>query len=83
MDAFDPADYEALLRRWKKRLGTAVLLFALLFLNHLRDIAVAQVEQHAQQVTTEFLKVMLPETSPNLAPIPAPAPTPKQAGPKE
>jgi hypothetical protein len=84
MDAFDAADYEALLpRRWKKRIATAVLLSALLFPNQLRDIFVPQVERHAQHLTAEFPKMMLPETSPNHAPIPAPAPRPKQAGPKE
>jgi hypothetical protein len=83
MDAFEAADYEALLpRRWKKRMAIAFLLFAVLFPNQLRDIFVVQVERHAQHLTAEFLKMMLPETSPN-APRPAPAPLPKQAGSKE
>jgi len=62
MDALDLADYEPLLpRRRKKRIGTTILLFALLFPSQFRDMFIAQVERHAQHLTTELLKVMLPE----------------------
>lgn len=84
--ALDLADYEPLLpRRWKKRIGTTLLLFALLSPSQFRDMFIAQVERHAQHLTTEFLKVMLPDTTastPAQAPDPAPHLSLKQAGSK-
>ena len=77
MDSLDLANYRLLVpQRWKKRIGTAVLLFAPLFPDQFRDAFIAQVEWHAQHVTTEFLKVMLPDTT-----VPAPTQTPEQTPP--
>jgi len=69
MNAFEAADYAELLpRRWKRRLGTAVLAVALLFPTAFQNWYLVQVQDYTQKLAKQLEHIWLPEAAVDKAP---------------